>query len=211
MKTLTIGLTGGIGSGKTYVSKILMNMGIPVYNSDDNAKRLMVENKEVIASIISLLGDEAYTKEKDLNKAHISAIIFKNPKKRIGLNKIVHPAVRKDFKRYVKEHKMHPFVINEAALFVENGSYKDFDKLISVIAPMPLRIERIKKRDKSKADAILARMSAQSTDEEKISVSDYVIYNDASDNLLRQISEIHSELITFVKKRNNDRHRNKVK
>jgi len=200
MKSLTIGLTGGIGSGKTFISSIFASMGVPIYDSDANAKRLMLENAEVMVDIKNLLGEKAYDSSGNLNRKFIAEIVFKEQKKLTKLNEIVHPAVRKDFLRYTQENQNKPIIINEAALFVENGSYRDFDYLISVVAPKRLRLQRVIKRDSSNINAVKSRIKAQSTDEEKIAVSHYVIYNDASDNLFRQISGIYAELLTFVKK-----------
>jgi dephospho-CoA kinase len=202
MTVKIVGLTGGIGSGKTFISEIFRLMGIPIYNSDIQAKRLMAENLDVINDIKNLLGIDAYDSAGNLDRKYIAEIIFNNPEKLEKLNAIVHPSVRKDFEEYAKmQSELNPpYIINEAALFVENGSYKDFDKLICVVAPEALRIKRVMNRDQTDVEGVKERIRAQSTDEAKIAVSDFVIYNDAYDNLFEQIMKIHAELITFVKK-----------
>lgn len=202
MSVKTVGLTGGIGSGKTFVARIFKIMNIPVYNSDLHAKRLMTEDSDVIRSLKDLLGVQAYDSEGGLDRTYIANVVFKDPVKLGKLNEIVHPAVRRDFKNYVEtlSDSLVPYIINEAALFVENGTYKDFDVLASVVAPEALRIKRILSRDDTDITSIQERMQAQSSDQSKIEVSDFVIYNDACDNLFTQITKIHAELLTFVEK-----------
>ena len=195
MTVKTIGLTGGIGSGKSFISKIFKLLDIPVYNSDENAKLLMTENKGLKDNIIKLLGKKSYSSDGQLNRKFISDSVFNNVEILAKLNGIVHPAVRKDFNKFVSEHKYSAYVINEAALFVENGSHKDFDYLITVVAPVDLRIERVMERDQVSKDEVLLRMSNQSSDEEKKEKSQFLIYNDITENLFSQISNIHRKLV----------------
>ena len=170
-------------------------MNIPVYNSDTNAKVLMVENKELKDGIIQLIGKKAYTSDGQLNRPYIAEKIFKNKSLLEKMNALVHPAVRIDFKKFMKKHKKKPYIINEAALFVENGSYKDFDQLITVVAPEEIRIERVLSRDNSSREEVLKRIKNQSSDDKKMKVSDHVIFNDALENLFVQISKIHGNLL----------------
>ncbi|WP_235296024.1 dephospho-CoA kinase [Portibacter marinus] len=195
MAPKTIGLTGGIGSGKSFIAEIFKILGIQVYNSDINAKLLMSENKQLKNGIIKLLGKKAYHSDGQLNRELIAEKIFKNKSKLEKINNLVHPAVREDFQNFVKKHKKHQYVINEAALFVENGSHKDFDHLITVVAPEEVRIERVMKRDGVNQEEVVERMQNQSSDESKMKVSDHVIFNDASENLFVQISSIHQALV----------------
>lgn|GEM_PF-61985 len=195
MVTKTVGLTGGIGSGKSYVARIFEKIGVPVYDSDINAKLLMTNKSSVRSKIKSLLGSEAYTNKNEINRAYIAGKVFSNKKLLSGLNQIVHPAVREDFQKFLVKNSDLPYLINEAALFVENGTYEDFDCLITVVSPMEVRIKRIKERDQTSRKDILARMENQSSDSEKIKLSDQVIYNDIVGNLLNQISDIHQELL----------------
>lgn len=196
MKIITVGLTGGIGSGKTFISSIFQAMNVPVYDSDSNAKRLMTSSLNLIDRIKDLFGDAAYKNDGELNRAYLGSKIFHDQELRTKLNGIVHPAVRKDFQEWSKIQDNPPFVINEAALFVENGSYKDFDFLISVISPPELRINRIRERNKINRAEIVIRMQSQSSDDEKIKKSDFIIYNDSTQSLYFQISQIHKIITT---------------
>ncbi len=195
MGAKNIALTGGIGSGKTFVASIFRLMGIPVYDSDENAKRLMIQNKKVVKSIKKEFGEKAYLSEGMLNKSFIAENIFNHKDKLQAMNSIVHPAVRNDYERWASEQKGSPYLINEAALFIENGTYKNFDALIGVLAPMPLRIKRIVERDHLSSIEIIARINNQSTDQAKLEVSDFIIYNDKIESLFQQCSKIHQRLI----------------
>ncbi|GLR15487.1 dephospho-CoA kinase [Portibacter lacus] len=187
----TIGLTGGMGSGKSYIGAIFKLMKIPIYDSDFHAKRLMIESEEVRNQIISLLGSEAYNADQTLNREFVASQIFNDNKKLTQINEIVHPAVRKDFSEFAAAHTDSSYVINEAALFVENGTYQDFDYLITVVAPMQTRLRRLKLRDKKPEKEILKRITQQSSDRDKILKSHFVIYNDELQDLFQQITAIH--------------------
>ena len=146
-KTLKIGVTGGIGSGKTIVCNIFQTLGIPVFNADDRAKDLMRNNLQVKSAILSTFGEKAYLDSGALNTVYMSKYVFKNVDKLRELNKIVHPAVGLDFELWAASHRSKPYVIKEAALLVESGSYKLLDFLINVTAPIDLRIARVLSRD----------------------------------------------------------------
>jgi dephospho-CoA kinase len=187
-----IGLTGGIGSGKTTVAKLFMELGVPVYNSDWHAKKLMENSTEIRKTIIDLLGKESY-EEGRLNKKYIADKVFSNKELLQKLNAIVHPAVRKDFMGWM-EKKKSPYVIQEAAILFENNSYRNFDKIILVKAPKEVRIDRIRERDHSAKDEILARMKNQWEDSKKIPLSDFIIENIDLDKTKLQVGEIHHQL-----------------
>jgi dephospho-CoA kinase len=187
-----IGLTGGIGSGKTTVAKLFMELGVPVYNSDLHAKELMENSAEIRKAIIDLLGKDSYA-EGRLNKKYIANKVFSNKELLQKLNAIVHPAVRKDFMEWV-EKKKSPYVIQEAAILFENNSYKNFDKIILVKAPKLVRIDRIRERDQSAKDEVLARMKNQWEDSQKIPLSDFIIENIDLDKTKFQVGEIHHQL-----------------
>lgn len=191
-----VGLTGGIGSGKTTVAKYFKELGIPVYNSDARAKELMSKSEELKRAIKELLGEDSY-KNESLNKKYISDKVFTNKKLLQKLNAIVHPAVKEDFITWV-EKKRTPYVIQEAAILFENDSYKNFDKIILVIAPTTERLERIVKRDKRSKEEILARMENQWKDSEKIPLSDYVIENIDLEKTKLQVHKIHDQLLKIV-------------
>ena len=189
-----VGLTGGIGSGKTTVGKMFTELGVPVYNSDDQAKQLMETSKTVKKALKTLLGEAAY-KDKRLNKTFISEQVF-NDKSLLGmLNSIVHPAVRTHFLAWSKQQKA-PYVIQEAAIIFEIGSQDFYDKTILVTAPENLRIERIMDRDpQSSPTAIKARMQNQWEDARKIDASDYVIENLDLKTTERQVLNIHRAIL----------------
>jgi len=187
-----IGLTGGIGSGKTTVAKLFKELGVPVYNSDLRAKKLMNNSKGIRTAVIDLLGKDSYELER-LNKKYIADRVFSNKELLQRLNSIVHPAVRKDFSRWVKKKKTS-YVIQEAAILFENNAYSNFDKIILVKAPKEVRLERIIARDNGSNEEILARMENQWDDSKKIPLSDYIIENIDLDKTKLQVEQIHRQL-----------------
>jgi len=191
-----IGLTGGIGSGKTTVAKLFTELGVPVYNSDLKAKKLMQDSKEVRTAIIDLLGEESFTFKK-LNKKYIADKVFGDKELLQKLNAIVHPAVRKDFISWVKT-KRTPYVIQEAAILFENNSYKSFDKVILVKAPKEQRLERILARDNISKEEILARMENQWDDSKKIPLADFTIENTDLEETKLQVENLHRQLTKIV-------------
>ena len=189
---MLIGLTGGIGSGKTTVGQMFMELGVPVYNSDEHAKQLMETSEDVVEAIKNLFGAKAY-KRKRLNKKYISAKVFHDKELLNELNAIVHPAVRKHFKNWVGEQNSS-YVIQEAAILFENGAYTNYDKMILVKAPKHSRIKRIQERDDSSEEEISARMKNQWEDDEKSILSDYVITNTNLKKTRTEVEKIHAEL-----------------
>lgn len=173
--TKIIGLTGGIGSGKTTVANHFMAAGIPVYIADDEARKIM-QSAEIINEIKKTFGNTVF--ENDiLNREKLAGIVFSNPDKLKQLNAIIHPAVKKHFGGWILDHKNSPFVIYEAAILFESGSYKDCDLIITVTAPLESRIQRVLQRDKTTRENVLKRMDIQWNDNQRISKSDYVIEN----------------------------------
>ncbi len=189
-----IGLTGGIGSGKSTVARIFEVMGIPVYYADDRAKQLMAEDPELKAGIIALFGAEAYSRN-ELNRSHIAHLAFSDPSLLKKLEALVHPAVLADGERWHNAQQGVPYTIKEAALLFESGSYKALDKIIVVTAPLELRIERVMKRDQISRDSIESRIARQMLEEEKVKLSDFIIVNDGSRSLIRQVWDIHRQII----------------
>lgn len=196
---LKVGITGGIGSGKTTVCKIFEVLGIPVYYADEGAKRLLHTDK-IKKAVKEVFGEEAYVDEQ-LNRAYIASRVFNDKPLLEKLNSIVHPAVAEDVMQWAMQHLDKPYVLEEAALLFESGSYKFFDKIITVYAPLEKRLERVRKRDNATDEEILARMKNQLSDEEKVKRSDFVIHNDEQQKLIVQVMEIHQALI----KLNDDR------
>jgi len=191
---LKIGITGGIGAGKTTVCRLFELLNVPVYYADDRAKALMTDNQELVSQIKALLGDQAYFDNGSLNRKHIASIVFQDKGKLALLNALVHPAVAKDSQTWFKNLKNTTFALKEAALLFEAGSYKDLDQIITVAAPLELRIERVMKRDNITRDAVLARLDKQMPQEEKIKRSDIIINNGLQDSLIQQVIEIRNKL-----------------
>lgn len=187
-----VGLTGGIGSGKTTIANYFKELGVPIYIADDEAKNIQ-NSESVIIKLRETFGD-AIIENNAVNRAKLAEIVFSNPEKLKQLNKIIHPEVKKHFKRWLVKHKNESYVIKEAAILFESGSYKDCDYIITVVAPLESRIERILKRDKTTKEAILKRINNQWTDEEKIAKSDFVIQNEDVKEALNKTYEIHKIL-----------------
>ena len=194
---IKIGLTGGIGSGKTTVAKIFENLGVPVYYSDYWAKKLSNTNTEIIDGLKQEFGEKIYSKNKTLNKTLLSKIIFNDKSQLEKVNNIIHPIVRNHFDNWANEHKKtnQKYIIKEAAILFESGAYKQVDKIITVFTELNLRIERLQKRDNITKSKILKKIAAQMPEEEKIKLSNYIIYNNKNDLLLPQVLKIHETLV----------------
>lgn len=193
IKTKIIGLTGGIGSGKTTIANYFQSNGIPVYISDLEAKKVM-DSPIMISEIVKLFGNEIVTSTNQLDREKLAAIVFNNPEKLKQLNAIVHPAVKIHFENWVKSNKTQPIVIKETAILFESNSYKDCDFIITVTAPLETRINRVLKRDTTSREKILQRIKNQLSDEEKIERSDYVIVNENFEETKKQVDEILKSL-----------------
>jgi dephospho-CoA kinase len=190
---LKIGLTGGIGSGKTTVAYIFEVLGISVYYADDAAKRLMNEDINLKKKIIDNFGEESYVDGK-LNRLHISSIVFKDEAKTALINSIVHPVTIADAHHWMLQ-QIGPYAIKEAALIFESNAQKDLDAVIGVRAPLHLRIERIMQRDSIDEAAVHARMQKQMNDDEKMSRCNFVIENDEQQMLIPQVLLVHEKLL----------------
>lgn len=180
-----VGLTGGIGSGKSTVADFFSMLGISVYKADLAAKKLMTSNPNLILGIKKLLGEESYLNQ-ELNKAYVSAKIFRDPSLLEKMNALVHPAVKADFLEWVQQQS-GPYVIREAAILFESGTYSDCSFIITVTAPEEDRIKRVMKRDQIQEEDVRSRIANQWTDEQKIARSHAVINNSSSHLLIPQI------------------------
>ena len=189
-KPLKIGITGGIGSGKTHVAQIFMKMGVPIYFADDRAKWLMNNNVTIVKKVHQLFGPNAYNND-SLNRAYIANKIFKNKILLEKLNSIVHPAISIDFNLWLDSQKA-PYVIKEAALLIESGSYKDLDAILTIDAPLEVRIKRAAYRDKQSKKEIEKRITNQLTNSIKVKVADFVINNDGYTPLLPQVIQLNT-------------------
>lgn len=200
---LKIGITGGIGSGKTTVCKLFEQLGVPVYYADDRAKYLMQHEHYLIDLIKQNFGNEVYDGGGILNRKLLAEKVFNNPERLAVLNSLVHPAVFRDTERFVEEQQVKnlPYAIKEAALLIETGSYKNLDKLIVVTAPMDVRLQRVSERDSGAIEEILARIRSQLPEEEKVKLADYIITNDKDiEHLKQQVLNIHEQLLELRNK-----------
>ncbi|MCB9263295.1 MAG: dephospho-CoA kinase [Flavobacteriales bacterium] len=198
---LKIGITGGIGSGKSTVCNIFSHLGIPVYNADNRAKQLMHEDETLKKNIRLAFGWDAYNKEGELDRAYLSKLVFNNPAQLKILNQIVHPAVFNDYENWSKkqEEAGHPYSIKEAALLIEAQSYKNLDKLIVVTSPIDVRLDRITKRDNLRREEVLKRIENQLSDKERLKHADFVIKNSSSFSLIKQVLKLHALFLEEVK------------
>ena len=190
---ISIAITGGIGSGKSYVSAMLQAGGIPIYNTDDEAKRLMLSDEGIRRDLVALLGEEVY-QDGVLNKPLLASYLFADSANAARINGIVHPRVKEDFLRWVNQHAKKEIVGMECAILFEAGFEDAVDAIVMVYAPEDIRLERAMKRDSATEAQIRARMKAQISDEEKCQKSDYIIRNDGSLSLENQLSALIGQL-----------------
>ena len=189
----TVGITGGIGAGKSIVCQFFQILGVPVYDADSRAKRLMNENQEVKFAVQRIFGEKSYLDEK-LDRNYIGKLAFHNPNLLKQLNAVVHPAVALDFQKW-RDNQHAEYVLKEAALLVENGSYKMMDHLIVVLASAEIRIARVLKRDPHRnIEDIKAILNRQASEQEKREVADSIIINDSSRLLIPQILKLDQYL-----------------
>ena len=191
---MKIGITGGIGSGKSTVCKIFEVLDIPVYYADDRAKWLMNNDVNLIEGVKSVFGNKAYA-DGTLNRPFIADIVFNDKSKLAELNALVHPAVFQDGVAWNEANADAPYTLKEAAILFESGSYLTVDKIITVFTPKEIRIQRVLMRDGITREAIEARMDKQMPEEEKIERSDFVIYNDDEHSLIKQVLDIHRKIL----------------
>lgn len=189
-----IGLTGGIGSGKTTVAKIFEVLGVPVYYSDERARDLYFV-PEIKAAVVDLVGPEAYFSPTALNRPYIASKVFSDEALLARLNDIIHPAVGKDFDEWL-EKQNHSFVLKESAILFETGIYKKLDGTILVVSPEALRMERIAKRDKLSDEEVKKRFKAQLSDEQKIPFAQWIINNDEEHSLIEQSLQVQSKILS---------------
>ncbi|HFS68049.1 MAG TPA: dephospho-CoA kinase [Flavobacteriia bacterium] len=192
---LTVGLTGGIGSGKTTVAKMFEDLGIPVYYADDEGKKLMYKSKYIKRKLTEKFGNKVYENEQ-LNRPYLANIIFNDKNALKYVSKIVHPRVAQHFKRWLKKQNT-PYAIQENAILFENDTAKNFDKIILVTAPIDTKIDRVIKRDNTSKEQVLSRMNNQLSDNDKISKSDFTINNTDKIKTQDQVKKIHQQILTF--------------
>ena len=191
---IKVGITGGIGSGKTTVAKVFEVLGVPVYYADEAAKRLMNEDEILKGEIQHHFGKECYLEGK-LNKKYLSELVFTNDKKLALLNSIVHPATIADAQKWMQQQTT-PYAVKEAALIFESGSQQELDYVIGVFTPIPMRIQRVIKRDQLSREEIKARMDKQMDESIKMRLCDFVITNDEQQMVIPQVIQIHNTILT---------------
>ncbi|HZY79237.1 MAG TPA: dephospho-CoA kinase [Cyclobacteriaceae bacterium] len=193
---LQIGITGGIGSGKSLVCKIFQSLGIPVYDADSRAKVLMTTDGILISGIKKEFGNLSYHTDGTLNRKHISEAAFGHPEKLRALDALVHPRVAENYSQWVGEQSSR-YVIKEAALLFEAGSYRTLDKIIVVSAPEHLRVKRVMARDPHRSEQTIREIiRSQMSDSEKVSKADFIVTNDESELVIPQVLKLHSVFLT---------------
>ncbi|MDF9801030.1 dephospho-CoA kinase [Catalinimonas alkaloidigena] len=192
----SVGITGGIGSGKSLICKIFLVLGVPVYSSDERAKWLLSHDDLLKNQIIQQFGEEAYDQEGKLNRSYLANTIFTDEERRQQLNALVHPRVGADFDKWRASCSASPYVLKEAALLFETGSYRQLDKIINVSAPKALRIQRVLLRDihrsKEQLEAIMAK---QWSDKQREELADFTIKNNEKELVLPEVIKIHKHLL----------------
>jgi dephospho-CoA kinase len=199
-KTLRIGVTGGIGSGKSTVCKVFSILGIPIYAADEQAKRLMAKEEGLKKKILSTFGPNAYTVEGELNRKFLATTVFSDPEKLSSLNALVHPAVAADFDAWATI-QTSPYVIKEAALLFETGAAKQLDYVINVSSPLKIRMNRVLLRDPDRSEMQVNQIiDQQLPDEQKNEQADFIIKNQENKLIIPQVLDIHNKLCTLTLK-----------
>ncbi len=195
-KPYLVGITGGIGSGKSIVTKIFSLLGVPIYDADSRAKWLMENDAELIQSIKEAFSDKAYLENGKLNRPWLASEVFSNPEKTELINSLVHPRVGEDGKQWVAANANHPYLMKEAALMYESGSYKELDFVIAVYAPERIRIRRVLLRDVNRSSEDVKNIIArQMPEEEKKKKAQAVIVNDDQRLVIPQVISLHKQLL----------------
>jgi len=195
---LQIGITGGIGSGKSLICKIFRCFGVSVYDADSHAKELMTTDGILVSEIKKEFGVLSYNADGGLNRTYLGEEVFNDPERLNTLNKLVHPRVGIHFKQWLDQKRNHPYILKEAALLFESGSYQTLDKVIVVHANEGLRIERVLKRDPHRtADQVLAIIKNQMPEEDKLNRADFVIRNDETTLIIPQVVALHHRFISM--------------
>lgn len=200
---LQLGITGGIGSGKTTVCKLFEQLHAPIYYADDRAKWLMQHDEQLVADLREAFGTETFTADGKLNRTYLANIVFHNTDQLNKLNALVHPVVQRDSEEWFRaqKYKNTPYALKEAALLYESGSYQSLDKIIVVTAPLEQRIERVMQRDNTTRAAVLARINKQMPQEDKERMADFIITNNDMDSLESQVQKLHELLLKLASRK----------
>jgi len=193
---LKIGITGGIGSGKTTVCKIFETLGIPVFYADTSAKEIMVTDVDLVNGIKNTFGEDSYGIDGILNNKYLADLVFNNPVELEKLNALVHPAVFRGFDRWLSNISANvPYILKEAALLFESGSYKNCDYSILVTAPFQTKLNRVMKRDGVNEEQVRIRMDKQLNDEEKAKLANFFIRNEETQSIVLQVYDLHKQYL----------------
>ncbi|MBF8964480.1 dephospho-CoA kinase [Pontibacter sp. FD36] len=196
---LRIGVTGGIGVGKTIVCRLFQVLGIPVYDADTRAKWVMQHDPALKQELQEAFGQETYTSEGQLNRAYLASVVFNNQERLEKLNAMVHPHVGTDFERWAASNAKAPYLIKEAALMFESESWRQMDEIIVVTSPLEVRLKRLLKRDAHRTEAdIKAIISKQLSEEEKIARAQHIVYNDDQQLIIPQVLSLHQQFLDKV-------------
>ena len=195
--TKILGLTGGIGSGKTTVAALFHELGVPIYNADDEAKKLMNESPKIRTQLIELFGANAYS-DGLLNRPYIAQLVFKDKEKLTALNQVVHPEVAAHYAAWLSR-QTHPYVLKEVAILFELEAENQFDFILTVTAPEQIRLERVMQRDSKSADDVLSIINNQWDEEKKIQKSDFVIHNIDVHQTKIEVEKINNEILKKVR------------
>jgi dephospho-CoA kinase len=199
MSTKRIGITGGIGSGKSTVCKLFETLGIPVYYADQRAKDIMLENEALRTALTNQFGPEIYPQSDLLDRKLLASLVFNDQSSLEKLNSIVHPAVFEDSANWEAANQDSPYTLREAALLFESGSYRLLDKVITVTAPVELCISRVMNRDGMTEEEVRARMARQMDPDEKANRADFLIHNDGKQALIPQVMALHQKILALAK------------
>ena len=197
---MRVGITGGIGSGKTTVCRVFETLGVPVYYADAETKRLYSENKELQATLLAEYGPEVLENGK-INKGFLRSLVFGKPEAALKLNSLVHPFVFEHYEQWCLANEHNPYTVKEAAILFESGSYKRIHLAIGVVAPKELRIQRVMNRDHCTREDVLLRMQKQLPQDELVSKCHYLIHNDDEKSIIEQVRSLHNKLLEDSKLR----------
>ena len=203
--TIKVGITGGIGAGKTTVSQVFEALGVPVYYADDRAKAILSQNTDLKSELLHHFGSEIFDEQGRPDRKKLAAVVFNDAKKLRILNSLIHPRVGEDWKNWIASREYDfLYIMKEAALLFETGSYKKLDYIICVSAPDKLRIKRVSLRDSVGIEEVKLRMRNQLSQELKISLSDFLIVNDEKRALVPQVIRVHQKLVNLSKRKKNE-------
>lgn len=188
---LKIGITGGIGSGKSTICNLFRNLGVPIFSSDEEGRKILNEDEEVREEIKKLYGQDMFHSNGEIDRPRLASLVFSDPTAMENVVNLVHPKVQAKYEKWCVKNESSPYTLKEAAILFESGYYHDLDKIINVFAPKEVRMERVIKRDKSIKEEVMKRMRFQYTDEERNKLADFILMNEDLDSLLPQVMELH--------------------